>query len=33
MEAVRLRMRGYLLHTETNYEKKEAARPGYRFKN
>jgi hypothetical protein len=33
MEAVRLRMKGYLVHTETNYEKKEATRLESRFKH
>lgn len=34
MEAVRLRMRGYLLPIETNYEKqKETTRLEYRFKH
>lgn len=33
MEAVRLRIRGYLLHTETNYGTKEATGLGYGFKH
>lgn len=33
MEAVRLRIRGYLPHTETNYDTKAATGLGYRFKH